>query len=352
MLLRELTGLHGVSGDETRVADFIRKQAEGVADEIFTDALGNVIALKQGRRPGTRVMLSAHMDEVGFIITGYGEGGTLSFKTIGGMDERILPGKKVAVGDGCIPGVIGIKPVHLLQREEKSRAVKLKELYIDIGARSREEAEKTVGKGDYAAFLSDYVEFGNGLVKAKALDDRIGCWILLEALKNTYAFDVYACFTVQEEVGLRGAEVAAHRVKPEIAIVVEGTTCSDVPGVEKQDYSTVLGAGPAITFMDRTTYPDRNLAEFIFSTAEKRGIKAQFKQTVTGGNDAGKIQKSREGSRVAAISAPCRYIHSPASVASIEDIENLRKLVLALLDEFSGDPGAMKNIINGRKANV
>ncbi|MFZ5988909.1 MAG: M42 family metallopeptidase [Bacillota bacterium] len=337
MLLKELTELNGVSGNENEVRAFIKKEAEKYADEIRVDTMGNLICFKKGKSSQYKVMLSAHMDEVGFMVTGYGEGGVLKFATVGGIDDRILLGKRVLVGEKKIPGVIGSKPIHLQEIEERGSNIKLRKMYVDIGAEKKDEAEKLAPIGEHIAFHSLYTELGNDMVKAKALDDRVGCAILLDALKESYAFDLYACFTVQEEVGLRGAEVAAFSISPDLAVVVEGTTCSDVPGVEKYEYSTVLGEGAALTIMDRTSYSNKKLVEYIYNTAKNNNIPVQYKQTTTGGNDAGRIQLTKEGVVVASISVPCRYIHSPVSVMSKKDFESCQKLVKALLKEFDSD---------------
>jgi len=332
--LKELTELNGVSGNEDEVREFIKEHIKGLADEIKVDSMGNLLAFKKGKSKKLKVMLSAHMDEVGFMVTGFGDSGVIKFATVGGIDERILPGKRVLVGEKKIPGVIGSKPIHMQEKDERNANVKLKKMYIDIGTDKKEETEKLVSLGDYIAFHSPYTEFGDGLVKAKALDDRVGCAILMEALKERYEFDLYACFTVQEEVGLRGSEVAAYTVNPDIALVVEGTTCSDVPGVEKSEYSTVLGEGAALTIMDRTSYPDKNFVNYIYELAQRNKLPVQFKQTNTGGNDAGKIQMSRSGVVTASISVPCRYIHSPVSVMSKKDFNSCKDIVIAVLKDL------------------
>lgn len=342
MLLKDLTLLNGVSGNEDEVRDFIKKALSDKKVEISIDPMGSLIAFKKGRDGIHKLMLSAHMDEVGFMVTGFNENGTIKFKNIGGIDERILPGKRVLVGDANLPGIIGVKPVHMQGPEERSSNIKLKNLYIDIGTDKKEEAEKLVSLGDYISFHSDYVEFGDECIKAKALDDRVGCAALIEMLDGDYSFDLYACFTVQEEVGLRGAAVAAYTVSPDMAIVVEGTTCSDVPGAKEHEYSTLLGGGAALTIVDRTSYPDKGLVEFIHDVAARNGLPIQFKQTATGGNDAGKIQYSKTGVKTASISVPCRYIHSPVSMMSKKDYIGLKKILKAVLDELSLKPEMFK----------
>lgn len=346
-ILKELTELNGVSGNEDEVRDYIFKQIKTYADEIKIDSMGNLIACKKGSHPRFRVMLSAHMDEVGFIAAGYGDGGTLKFKMVGGMDGRILLSKKVMVGEKKLPGVIGCKPVHLQQKDERGSNIKFNSMYIDIGADKREEAEKLVQRGDYISFYSQYTELGEECIKAKALDDRVGCAVLMDMLKGTYEFDLYTCFTVQEEVGLRGSEVAAYSVKPDLALILEGTTCSDVPGAEKYDYSTVMGNGAALTIMDRTAYAAKNLVDFIYKVAVLKNIKIQYKQTTTGGNDAGKIQRTHDGVKVASISVPCRYIHSPVSVMSRKDFESCMDITREVLERLSKNQNLIEIIKNG-----
>ncbi len=330
--LMELTRLDGISGDEQVVRQAILKDIRSETLDYQTDSIGNLIV--NARTTGEynfRVMLSAHMDEVGFLINGITDDGKLKFAPVGGIDPRILIGQQLRVGTKKIPGVIGYKPIHLQDKDERESVVKLKNLYIDVGAKDREQAEGLAALGDSVAFASEPVMFGKTRLKAKALDDRVGCVILLELLKQVWPFELVACFTVQEEVGLRGARVAANRIQPDIAVVLEGTTCADVPGVKEHEVSTILGKGPAISFADRTSIGDRELIDHFVKTARDEGISYQWKQTVSGGNDAGKIQTSGKGVRVISISAPCRYIHSPVSCLDTEDAENMLKLVRTAL---------------------
>jgi len=330
-LLKQLTEAMGVSGNEGEIRTIIKGLVEPLADAVRVDRIGNVIAYKKGRTGAGRIMLSAHMDEVGLIITSIVDNGMLKFKPVGGMDPRVLVSKRVLVGTDRIPGVLGIKAIHLQEPDERKHAVKMKQMVIDIGAKSKDEAEKLVKIGDYAMFDSRFVLFGQDRVKAKALDDRAGCAALIEVLKDSYDSDIVACFTVQEEVGLRGAEVAANHVKPDMALVVEGTTCADVPDVEPHEYTTRMGRGPAISFMDRTSIVNRELYGRLLKTAEAQGIPAQIKENVSGGNDAGRIHLSGEGVPSAVISVPCRYIHSPSSVMDLNDFKNTIELVKAFL---------------------
>lgn len=339
MLLKELTELNGVSGNEAEVREFIKNEAKKYSDDIKVDSMGNLTCLKKGENSKYKIMISAHMDEVGFMVTGYGEGGVLKFATVGGIDNRILLGKRLIVGEKKLEGVIGGKPIHLQNATERQSNVNIKNMYIDIGANSKEEAEKLVSIGEYAAFYSSYSNLGKNVIKAKALDDRAGCAILLDILKNKkYNFDLYACFTVQEEVGLRGAQVLSYDICPDVALVVEGTTCSDVLDVEDYEQSTILGEGAALTIMDRGAYANKRLVEFLYTNGKKNDIKVQYKTTTTGGNDAGRIQTTKGGVVVASISVPCRYIHSPVSLMSKSDFESCSKLVKMALDEFDKNP--------------
>jgi len=332
MLLKKLVECWGVSGDEGEIRNFIKGEISSYCDEVKIDRMGNLIAVKKGKRTEKKVMLCAHMDEVGLIVTGIGDNGMIRFHTIGGMDDRVLVSKRVSVGPERIPGVIGAKAIHLQERDERTKALKQRQLYIDIGVKNKEAAEKFVHLGDYVSFCSDYVEFGEDRIKAKALDDRAGCAILMEMLKGRYDFTLVAAFTVQEEVGLRGAGVAAYHVEPDLALVVETTTCSDVAGVDEHFWSTRLGMGPALSIMDRTSIADKRIVSLLADVAEQNDIPYQYKQSGYGGNDAGRIHISRGGVPTASVSVPCRYIHSPVSVMSKKDFEDCGKLVGAFLD--------------------
>lgn len=333
MLLKELTDLNGVSGDESAVREFLKAHIAPFCDEIKTDTMGNLIALKRGISE-KKVMLSAHMDEVGFIISGITDKGFLEFKTVGGIDTRVIISKKVTVGKNKIPGVIGMKAIHLQKRAERESVPEIRDIYIDIGAKDRKTAEEKVQIGDYAAFDTQFEMLGEKTFKAKAVDDRAGCAVLAELIKKDVKYDTYFCFTTQEEVGLRGARVAAHRINPDIALVIESTTCSDVYGFEKHEHVTTMGGGAVVTFMDRTTIVNRDFYKWLYESAEKNGIKVQFKRSTSGGNDAGRIHLEREGIKTASLSVPCRYLHSPCSIASLEDIEAVKSLAELFLDKI------------------
>lgn len=339
-LLKELCCLPGVSGDEGRVRQAIYDKVIPFADAVTVDPLGNLIVEKHGERPGgPHVMLSAHMDEVGLIISRITEEGYLHFQCVGGIDRRVLPGKRVTILPAGVPGVIGMKPVHLTEKGERERVPKLSEFYIDIGAMDREEAEQKVRPGDYAAFESDWVEFGNGFIKAKALDDRVGCAVLVSLLQGPLPMDCTFCFLVQEEVGTRGAFGAAFRVKPDIALVLEGTTAADLPTVPEEKQVCRPGGGPVVPFMDGGTIYDRKLFELLRSLARENGIPWQTKEFISGGTDARAVQRSRQGVRVAGISAAVRYLHTPSSVMAGADAVQMERLARLFLQALADGKG-------------
>lgn len=335
MLIKELCDLCGVSGNEGAVRNFIKEKIAAYADEITVDTIGNLIVLKKG--DGTKkVMVSCHTDEVGFIISGVNDNGFLEFKTVGGIDTRVIISKKVTVGEDKIPGVIGMKAVHLQKKSERETVPEVSSLYIDIGAKTKDEALSKVKLGDYVAFATCYEELSDDTFKAKAIDDRSGCAILMELIKKPVKYDTYFCFTTQEEVGLRGARLACHRIIPDIALVIEATTANDVYGCEEHEYVTSVGSGAVVTFMDRTTIVDKKLRTWLFETAKAEGIPVQYKRATAGGNDAGRIHLTGEGVKTASLSVPTRYIHSPAGIASKKDVlavQNLAQLFLDRIDE-------------------
>ena len=331
MLLARLSEVNGAPGQEGEVRDLIRAEIEPHVHEIKTDALGNLIAIKNPDAQGPKVMLAAHMDEVALMIVGIEGNGFLKFRPIGGVDPRVLVAKSVLVGSKKIPGVIGSKPIHLQKPPERERAFTMQELLIDIGAKNKEEAERLVKLGECAYFTTKYEELGNSKVKAKALDDRVGCALAIRLLQEEVSFPLIVAFTVQEEVGLRGAGVATYQIRPDLALVLEGTTASDVPGTDEHKYATTVGEGPCITVIDRVSIPHPPLVQELFAVASEEGIKVQVRRNTAGGTDAGQIQLSEEGVKVATIAVPCRYIHSPVSVMSKNDYEGAYKLVKSYL---------------------
>lgn len=331
-MLKDLCLLNGTSGDEDSVRDYIINEIKDYCD-YKVDDLGSVIAFKKGKNvPNKKVMFAAHMDEVGFIITYITDDGYLKFSPVGGIDPRVVIDRVVTING--IKGVIGAKAVHLLSSEEKKNAPNFDNLFIDIGASDKTEALKYVSLGDFAYFDSDYIEFGNGFVKSKALDDRIGCAFLIELIKYDLEYDTYFCFNVQEEVGLRGSTCTSYQVQSDVSVILESTTAADLCEVSGEKRCCVLGEGPVVSFMDGRTVYDKKLFNLAFETAKENDIKIQTKTAIAGGNDAGAIQSSGKGSRVIAVSLPCRYIHSASSVVKKSDIKETKKLLKALLPKL------------------
>ena len=335
-LLKSLCMENGVSSDEGRVRELIIKNIKDFADEITTDANGNLIVFKKGReRASHKLLLSAHMDEVGFIITHANGDGTLRADEVGGIDRRVIPGKRVWLCDSKLSGVFGIKPIHLCDSDSRRQIPKLSDMYIDIGARDKEDAESHITIGELAAF-DGYYEENEQAVIAKAIDDRAGCAALIEMIKSDLPYDMYFSFVVQEEVGLRGAKTAAYTVDPELAIVVETTTAADIPDIDESKQVCRLGEGAVISFMDRRTIYDRRLYKAAFDAAKDAGVKAQAKQAVAGGNDSGVISTTRGGVRTVAVSVPCRYLHSPHTIAYKSDLNAVCETVKLLAARMAG----------------
>ncbi len=330
MFLKELTELSGVSGCEYEVRNYIKKKLDEIGCEYRIDKIGNVIAHNKGKKNKT-IMVAAHMDEIGLIVSHIDSNGFIKFQAVGGIDNRVLNSKIVEVGENKIPGVIGSKAVHLMSAEERGTALPIDKLYIDIGSYSKEETEKLVSIGDYVTFKSEYVEFGDNMIKAKALDDRAGCSAILELLSMKLDIDFYGVFTVMEEVGLRGAQTSAHTLNPDFGIVIEGTVCADMPEVDEHSKTTLTGKGAALSIMDNRTVYDIDTVRYVAKIAEDNNIPYQYRKSSSGGNDAGAIHRVNEGAKVAAISLPCRYIHSAVSVASKNDYNSVVALTKAVL---------------------
>lgn len=331
MSLRDLSELPGVSGDEARVRDYIIQAIKPYVDEVWYDALGNVFARKGHNLAGPHVMLCAHMDEVGAIVTHIAADGTLHFDTVGGIDARVLPAVFVRIGADLVPGVIGTKPIHAKSNDERGKPINMDDLYIDIGAHSRAEAEALISLGDYVSFWTQYEQFHDHIAKGKAFDDRVGCHIIMELLKNPATTPITAAFTVQEEIGLRGAGVAAYTIQPDMALVVEGTTCADIPLSMPHGESTRLGEGPALTIADRSVIVHKDILDGLVRAGTIAQVPYQFKRTTFGGTDAGAIHISRSGIRTGVVSVPCRYIHTPAALLDLRDVQHTQKLIEVFL---------------------
>ena len=338
--LKKLCSLDGVSGREEAVREYILSQLAASPAEmnVNVDPLGNVIARVAGKRRAARTLLfAAHMDEVGLIVTGITDEGYLRFTAVGGLDPSVVYGRRVRVNGH--PGVVAGRAFHHCSEEERGKAVPLNKLLIDLGAENKEEARKLARPGDVAVFDSGFVKLEGGLFKARALDDRAGCALLLSLVEEIPEYDITLAFTVQEEVGLRGAKTAAYTVAPDVAVVVDSTTAADIVGVPEEKQVCRVGGGPVVSFMDRRTLYDRPLYDFTRALAEKIGVPSQTKTTVAGGNDAGAIHLSRGGVRVAAVSLPCRYIHSPSCVLSKKDLMGTAALLQALAEHLPAEGG-------------
>jgi endoglucanase len=330
--LKDLCILNGVSGSEDAVRDYIVSHIHGC--EYSIDNLGNVIVNKKGaKKPKNKLMFFAHMDEVGFIITYIDESGMLKCDTIGGIDPKAILGKPIKINSG-VNGVVGTAPIHLCDADEVEKMPAVSDMFIDIGAKNKSEAEKYVSTGDNACFISEYETFGDGFIKSKAIDDRFGCAVLLELLEEELPYDISVCFSVMEEIGLVGAGRAAYSQRPDIGVVVESTTANDVCGVSGNDKVCALGSGAVVSFMDSKTIYDKKLYDEIMKTAADNSIKAQTKTKIAGGNDAYTVQRASDGVRVAAVSLPTRYIHSSSCVACERDMESVKKLVFKIAETF------------------
>jgi putative aminopeptidase FrvX len=328
--LKHLSNAPGVSGDESAVRRIVIDLIKDHVDDLRVDTLGNVLAVKRARGTATRsvrVMLDAHLDEIGFMIFGANSDGSLKFRAVGGIDDRILPGKAVLVGPDRLPGVIGVKPVHLLDGE--MNVTKIEDLAIDVGAASESEANNLVTVGQTAVFATEFRTW-SGAASGKALDDRAGCAVLIEILRGPrLPIEILAAFTVQEEVGLRGAQVAAHTFDPDAAVAIDATPANDLPPVIEQDLSpnTRLGYGPAIYVMTRHDLSDPRLVRHFMTTGDALKIPYQIRQPGGGGTNAGGIIPTRSGVPTISVSVPARYIHSPASLIYLKDVRATVALV-------------------------
>lgn len=334
MLLKELSEVSGVSSNETEVRNLIRENIEDKVDRLWTDVMGNLIAVKGEKKEGKKILLSAHMDEVGLMITGIENNGLLNFRPVGSIDKRSLVSKPVLVGDNKIKGVIGSKAIHLQKKAERKNPIPWSSLYIDIGTTSKKESQKKINLGDYATFNTEFKKLGENYVKGKAFDDRVGCSLMIDLLEYDYDFPLYLVFSVQEEVGLRGAGRAAYEIDPDLALILESTAASDVPETEEYGYSTSLDNGPALTVIDNSVISDKEILQSLIDISKNNDIPYQIKRSNKGGTDAGEISLTKEGIPSAVISLPARYIHSPVSLASLKDYDNLKKLTKLYLQNF------------------
>jgi len=332
-LIEELCQKRSISGDESRVRELVKSKLEGKCT-LTVDALGNLIAVKEGVKPNKKIAMFAHMDEVGMMVTFITADGMIKFHPIG-IDPVVLFGRRVRIGEGDIPGVIGAKAWHHLSSDERDAALKAEGMYIDIGASSKEEAEAVISLGDSITFDDPFCEMGDGYLLSRALDDRIGCALLIELLLSDQPYELTGVFTCGEESSLFGAAAAANRVEAEIAVILETTTAGDVDGAPASKTVCSLKNGPVVSFADRGTLYDRELYKLAFDIAEQKGIKIQTKEGVYGGNEARVVSRAAKGAKTMAVSVPCRYLHSPSCVAAMQDVEAAAKLLDALIDPLA-----------------
>ncbi len=337
-LLKTLSNAFGVAGFEEEVRTQIEKLIEPCVDEIKVDALGNLIATRQGKGSLT-LMLDAHMDEIGFLISYIEEDGFLRFTPLGGWDARIIPSHAMTILTDTgrkIIGIIGTPPPHITKPEEREKPFKLEDLFLDIGASSAREAQKMgIRIGSPAVIAYPFEQLNQEFVTGRALDDRVGCAVLIRTLqalkKEKLDVTLVANFATTEEVGLRGARTAAYQIEPDVALALECTVGADVPGIPGSRQPSRLGQGPAITVADTSLIVNPKLVRALTKIAEEKGIPYQYKIPPFGSTDAGAIQQTKRGALAGVVSVPCRYIHSPFGVMRLDDFENTVKLTVGFV---------------------
>ena len=336
--LKQLSNACGVTGRETQVRDILAEMLKPYVDEIRVDRMENLITVKEGKPGAPKIMLAAHMDEVGLMVKTITKNGFLQFSKLGGIDDRILTAQKVAVytKEGVLSGVVGSKPPHIQKEEDRKKIISYDELFIDIGASSKEDvANLGVAVGDPIGFDVKCTELCNQNMLGKAFDNRAGCAAMVEAmrLKEDCDCTIYAVGTVQEEVGLRGAGTAAYGIDPDLALALDVTVAGDMPGVREYDTSVKLGNGPALTVYDSGTITHPKILRWVRDTASKENLPLQLESGLPGGTDAARISLTRQGIPSGTISIPTRYIHSPAGILNLSDLENTAKLAAAAVEK-------------------
>ncbi len=334
MLLEKLTLANGVSNYEDEVRNLIKEEIKDFVDDMIVDRMGNIIAVKNKNAKGKHIALSAHMDEVGLVVHSVDEEGLIKFHSLG-IDAKVLASKVVSIGEKKVRGVIGGKPIHLQEADERNNTIPVKQLYIDIGATSKAEALKHVEIGDFVVLDSDFENLGEHKIKSKAFDDRVGCEAIIEVLKSDIKNKITACFVVQEEIGIRGSRVVSKQIDADFILNLEGTISADTLVEKEQDAVTTLGQGPAFSLKDKRSIYLKEPRDFVISVAKKHNIPYQFRKSAMGGTDAFSYHTANGGTPVVNISVPCRYIHSPVSVADKRDIENYKLLVFKVIEEYN-----------------
>ena len=339
-LLEKLSNAPGVSGFEDEVRNLMKKELQESVDDLEVDKLGNLIAIKKGKPEGKRVMLAAHMDEIGLMVRYIDKKGFIKFSKIGGINDQMLLNQEVYIqsSTGKIVGVIGSKPPHKMKEAERKKILEYENMFIDIGASSLEEAEKKVSVGDPIIIKQKFAELQNQLIKGKALDNRVGCAILIEVMRRVKSSaTLYAVGTVQEEVGLKGAKTSAYRINPDLALALDVTISGDHPGIKEEEAPAKAGKGPCIILTDASgrgliTHPQ--VKEMLIQVAQEEEIPYQVEVSDGGTTGATAIHLTRQGIPTGVISPPSRYIHTPVSVVHLQDVENAVKLIVAVLEKL------------------
>lgn len=345
-LLARICEAPGAPGYEKKIRELVLTELKGLADEIRTDNMGNVVALKKGRSSAKKTMAAAHMDEIGFIVTHVDDKGFVRFNPVGGFDPKTLTSQRVIIhGRKDVPGVMGSKPVHIMSPDEKNKVTQIKDYFIDTGM-AKKEVEKLVAVGDFVTRFSPLMELGD-CVNVKSLDNRASVFLLLETLralkmaKTKPAYDFYAAFTVQEEVGLRGAQTSALQIQPDFSFGLDTTIAYDIPGSTPQERCTALGEGAAIKLMDSSVICDYRMIEFMKTTAKRHKIKWQPEILAAGGTDTGSLQRMVAGGSIAgAVSIPTRHIHQTIETCHKQDLAACIQLLTACvcdLDKHNWD---------------
>ncbi len=330
-LLKKYCDILGPSGMEDEVREAIIADIKDSGCEYSVDPAGNLLVFKKGRkRRDKTVLFAAHMDEVGFMVKHIDEDGYLWFGSVGGVDRRVVSGRRVVFCRSGVTGVIASKAIHMQTNEERGKCEPITDMNIDIGAANREEALQSVNVGDCAVFAPDFEPFGEGLVRSKALDDRFGCAVLVDMINGDPEYDTHFAFNTCEEVGCVGASQTVFNTRPDVAVIIESTTAGDVLGTPKTQCACEVGGGAVISFMDGATLYNKKAVAYAVETAEKNGIKWQYKNVIAGGNEARSYQRGAAGAKVIAVSAPARYIHTASDVLHTGDIDAVERLAFAL----------------------
>lgn len=339
-LMKKLSDVQGISGFEEDVAKIIEDELKNCTDNIETDALGNIIAFKKGKKNAPKVMLASHMDEIGLMVKYVDDNGFIGFSKVGGINDQMLLNQTVYIqtNDKKVYGVIGSKPPHVTKPEERKKVTAHTDMFIDIGAKDKEEALEMISIGDPIIFNHTYAELPNNLITGKALDNRIGCLIMIEVMKRIKTdANVYGVGTVQEEVGLKGAKTSAFKINPDIALALDVTLSGDHPGIKESEAPVVIGKGPAVILSDasgRGIITPPKVKNWLIDTSKKHDLKIQLEVSEGGTTDATAIHLTREGIPTGVVSVPTRYIHSPVSVASLEDIEATIDLLVNAINDL------------------